>query len=114
MIPKILPLLRVSPKKSQARRDAKAGDKLKNKRPNLGPIEIYAWNKNRSPMAKPTMPEAPNQNQRSIPAFNGIGIPKTIQWVIASNKMATTSLSRFETRGPNFFPAVVKNIDDTE
>jgi hypothetical protein len=79
MIPNIFPLLRVSSKKIQARIDARAGDKLRNKRPNLGPRETYAWKRNKSPMAKPTMPDVPNQNQRSAPAVNGTGFPKTTQ-----------------------------------
>jgi hypothetical protein len=53
-------------------------------------LEIYiAWKRNKSPMANPTMPEIANQNQRSIPASNGKGFPKTIQWVTPSNNMAT-------------------------
>jgi hypothetical protein len=65
-------------------------------------------------MAKPTIPEIPSQNQRSNPAFRGRGDPKMNQWIKPSNIMATTSLRRLETSGPNFLPANVKNIDEIE
>jgi hypothetical protein len=65
-------------------------------------------------MANPTMPEIPNQNQRCIPESNGKGLPKTIQWVMPSNNIATMSLRRLDTSGPNFLPANVKNIEEIE
>jgi hypothetical protein len=113
-IPIILPGLNVSPKMSHARREAIAGDRLRNNRPSRGPSVIYAWNKNKSPIASPTIPEIPNQNQRSILAFSGIGLPKTIQCVNPSKRTAMTSLIRLDITGPNFLPANVKNIDEIE
>src|SRR4030067_2901022 len=65
-------------------------------------------------MANPTMPELPNQIQRSIPALNGIGFPRKIQLVIPNNKMATKSLRRLATSGPYFLLALVKNIEEAE
>jgi hypothetical protein len=33
-----------------------AGDRLRNNKPSLGPIETYALKRKKSPMANPTMP----------------------------------------------------------
>ena len=113
-IPKILPVLRVSPNNIQARSVVNAGDKLRNKRPNLGPNIMYARKRNKSPIAKPTIPELPNQNHWAGRLLTGMGVPKMIQWVNPNNIMATISLSRLVISGPNFLPAIVKKTDDAE
>jgi hypothetical protein len=101
-----------SPKKIQANRELMTGTTAITSIARRGPTMMKDWNRKRSPITRPMIEDNPSHIHCSRDAFNGIGVPKTIVWVIMRKIKAKLSLIRFKEDEPISLPAIEKNMED--
>ncbi len=63
------------------------------------------------PITNPTIPDSPNQNQRSKPAPTGQGEPRISQCAMIRKMLAATNLRRLTTNDPTSLPAMVNKAE---